>query len=196
CTLSSEVAPVPGEYERTSTTAINAYAGRTTRNYLNSLSKLLVGAGYDGAVMVMQGYGGLLPADEAGGGSIGVVECGPGPGVIGGRVLGELLAKPDGMATDMGGTTFRVSVIQNGEIEYAREPMVDRYHYTQPKIEVVSIGAGGGSIVSFDAGTSSVRIGPRSAGSRPGPACHGPGGTQPAGTGRPLPVGLMGPRTF
>jgi hypothetical protein len=99
--------------------------------------------------MVMQRYGGLLPAEEAVERSIGMLECGPAAGVIGSRALGQLLNQSDVIATDMGGTTFKVSVIQNHEIEYAREPMVDRYHYTQPKIEVVSIGAGGGSIVSF-----------------------------------------------
>ena len=196
CTLSSEVAPVPGEYERTSTTAINAYAGHTTRNYLNSLSKLLIASGYDGALMVMQGYGGLLPADEAAERSIGMLECGPAAGVIGSRALGQLLDQSDVIATDMGGTTFKVSVIQNHEIEYAREPMVDRYHYTQPKIEVVSIGAGGGSIVSFDAGSSSLRIGPRSAGSRPGPACYGLGGTEPTVTDVLMLIGYMDPDIF
>lgn len=196
CTLSSEVAPVPGEYERTSTTTINAYAGRITRNYLNSLSKLLIAAGYDGPLMVMQGYGGLLPAAEAAERSIGMLECGPAAGVIGSRALGELLAQPDVIATDMGGTTFKVSVLQNGEIEYAREPMVDRYHYTQPKIEVVSIGAGGGSIVSFDAGSSALRVGPRSAGSRPGPACYGLGGKEPTVTDVLMLIGYMDPAIF
>jgi N-methylhydantoinase A len=196
CTLSSDVAPVPGEYERTSTTAINAYAGRTTRNYLNSLSKLLIASGYHGALMVMQGYGGLLPADEAAERSIGMLECGPAAGVIGSRALGQLLAQSDVIATDMGGTTFKVSVIQNHEIEYAREPMVDRYHYTQPKIEVVSIGAGGGSIVSFHAGSGSLRIGPRSAGSRPGPACYGLGGTEPTVTDVLMLIGYMDPDIF
>jgi N-methylhydantoinase A len=196
CTLSSEVAPVPGEYERTSTTAINAYAGRTTRGYLSNLSQLLIGAGYDGPLLVMQGYGGLLPATEAAERSIGMLECGPAAGVIGSRALGQLLDQSDVIATDMGGTTFKVSVIQNHEIEYAREPMVDRYHYTQPKIEVVSIGAGGGSIVSFDAASSSLRIGPRSAGSRPGPACYGLGGTEPTVTDVLMLIGYMDPETF
>ncbi len=196
CSLSSEVAPVPGEYERTSTTAINAYAGRTTRSYLSSLSQLLIGAGYDGPLLVMQGYGGLLPAAEAADRSIGMLECGPAAGVIGSRALGQLLDQSDVIATDMGGTTFKVSVIQNHEIEYAREPMVDRYHYTQPKIEVVSIGAGGGSIVSFDAASSALRIGPRSAGSRPGPACYGLGGTEPTVTDVLMLIGYMDPETF
>lgn len=196
CSLSSEVAPVPGEYERTSTTAINAYAGRTTRSYLSSLSQLLIGAGYDGPLLVMQGYGGLLPAAEAAERSIGMLECGPAAGVIGSRALGQLLDQSDVIATDMGGTTFKVSVIQNHEIEYAREPMVDRYHYTQPKIEVVSIGAGGGSVVSFDASSSSLRIGPRSAGSRPGPACYGLGGTEPTVTDVLMLIGYMDPEIF
>ncbi|MFN8722506.1 MAG: hydantoinase/oxoprolinase family protein [Rhodospirillales bacterium] len=196
CTLSSDLAPVPGEYERTSTTVINAYAGRITRAYLDSLSRLLVATGYDGPLMVMQGYGGLLPAAEAAERSIGMLECGPAAGVIGSRALGRLLDQPDVIATDMGGTTFKVSVIQNGEIEYAREPMVDRFHYAQPKIEVVSIGAGGGSIVSLEPGSGAPRVGPRSAGSRPGPVCYGLGGTEPTLTDVFMLIGYMDPGTF
>jgi N-methylhydantoinase A len=196
CTLSSEVAPVPGEYERTSTTVINAYTGRIARDYLGSLEKLLIAAGYDGPLMVMQGYGGLLPSQEAAERSIGMLECGPAAGVIGSRALGETLAQPDIIATDMGGTTFKVAVIQGGSIEYAREPMVDRFHYTQPKIEVVSIGAGGGSIVWLEEGLRAPRIGPRSAGSRPGPVCYGFGGTEPTLTDVFMLIGYMDPHTF
>ena len=196
CTLSSEIAPIPGEYERTSTTVINAYAGRITNSYLHSLQALLEKAGYRGPVMVMQGYGGLLPAQEAADRSIGMLECGPAAGVIGSRVLGELLGQSDVIATDMGGTTFKVSVIQNGEIEYAREPMVDRFHYTQPKIEVVSIGSGGGSIVWLEEGTGTPRVGPRSAGARPGPVCYGLGGSEPTLTDVFMLIGYMDPNIF
>jgi N-methylhydantoinase A len=196
CTLSSEIAPIPGEYERSSTTVINAYAGRITNNYLHSLQSLLEKAGYRGPVMVMQGYGGLLPAQEAADRSIGMLECGPAAGVIGSRVLGELLGQSDVIATDMGGTTFKVSVIQNGEIEYAREPMVDRFHYAQPKIEVVSIGSGGGSIVWLEEGTGTPRVGPRSAGARPGPVCYGLGGTEPTLTDVFMLIGYMDPDIF
>jgi N-methylhydantoinase A len=196
CTLSSEIAPIPGEYERSSTTVINAYAGRITNNYLHSLRSLLEKAGYCGPVMVMQGYGGLLPAQEAADRSIGMLECGPAAGVIGSRVLGELLGQSDVIATDMGGTTFKVSVIQNGEIEYAREPMVDRFHYVQPKIEVVSIGSGGGSIVWLEEGTGTPRVGPRSAGARPGPVCYGLGGTEPTLTDVFMLIGYMDPNIF
>ncbi len=196
CTLSSEIAPLPGEYERSSTTVINAYAGRITRNYLHNLQGLLAKAGYAGPVMVMQGYGGLLPAEEAAERSIGMLECGPAAGVIGSRVLGQLLEQPDVIATDMGGTTFKVAVIQNGEIEYAREPMVDRFHYSQPKIEVVSIGSGGGSIVWLEPGTNTPRVGPRSAGARPGPICYGLGGTEPTLTDVFMLIGYMDPNIF
>jgi N-methylhydantoinase A len=125
-----------------------------------------------------------------------MLECGPAAGVIGSRVLGELLGQSDVIATDMGGTTFKVSVIQNGEIEYAREPMVDRFHYTQPKIEVVSIGSGGGSIVWLEEGTGTPRVGPRSAGARPGPVCYGLGGNEPTLTDVFMLIGYMDPNIF
>src|SRR5690606_23877907 len=121
---------------------------------------------------------------------------GPAAGVIGSRALGESLQQPNVIATDMGGTTFKVSVIQNGEIEYAREPMVDRFHYAQPKIEVVPIGAGGGSIVSLEPGTRVPRVGPRSAGSRPGPVCYGLGGEEPTLTDVFMLIGYMAPEIF
>jgi N-methylhydantoinase A len=125
-----------------------------------------------------------------------MLECGPAAGVIGSRALGEFLGQPNVIATDMGGTTFKVSVIQDGAIEFAHEPMVDRFHYTQPKIEVVSIGAGGGSIVTLEADTKAPRVGPRSAGSRPGPVCYGLGGTDPTLTDVFMLIGYMDPGVF
>ena len=195
-TLSSEIAPVPGEYERASTTVINAYAGRIASDYIISLQTLLQGRGYDGPLLVMQGYGGLLPAEDAAERAVGMLECGPAAGVIGSRHLGRLMEDEDIIACDMGGTTFKVGVIQGGAIDYAREPMVDRYHYVAPKIEVVSIGAGGGSIVALDPATGVPGVGPTSAGARPGPVCYGLGGEQPTLTDVMLLVGYMDPGTF
>lgn len=195
-TLSSDIAPVPGEYERTSTAVINAYAGRITRDYLASLEELLAQAGYRGQTMVMQGYGGLLPAAEAGERAVGMIECGPAAGVIGARFLGAEMGDADIIAADMGGTTFKVGIIQNGELEYAREPLVDRFHYVAPKIDVVSIGAGGGSIVQLDPKTRLPTVGPRSAGSRPGPICYGLGGEEPTLTDVMLLIGYMEPSHF
>ncbi|MGE0735661.1 MAG: hydantoinase/oxoprolinase family protein [Alphaproteobacteria bacterium] len=195
-TLSSDIAPVPGEYERTSTAVINAYAGRITKDYLTGLQGLLSTHGYAGPVMVMQGYGGLLLAGEAAERAVGMIECGPAAGVIGAKFLGELMGDDDVIAADMGGTTFKVGVIQDRQIEFAREPMVDRFHYVAPKIEVVSIGSGGGSIVSLDRNTKIPMVGPRSAGARPGPICYGKGGTEPTLTDVMLLIGYMDPKIF
>ena len=195
-TVSSDIAPVPGEYERTSTTVINAYAGRIARDYVTDLRALLTGKGYGGPLLVMQGYGGLLPAADAALRAVGMIECGPAAGVIGARFLGDMMGDGDVIAADMGGTTFKVSVIQDGELEFAREPMVDRYHYVAPKIEVVSIGAGGGSIISLEPRTNVPRVGPRSAGARPGPVCYGLGGDEPTLTDVMTLIGYMDPTTF
>ena len=152
--------------------------------------------GYSGPLLVMQGYGGLLPAKEAAGRAVGMIECGPAAGVIGSRYLGHMMDDGDVIAADMGGTTFKVGVIQNGEFDYAREPMVDRFHYVAPKIEVISIGAGGGSIVSLDPRTNIPSVGPRSAGARPGPICYGQGGEEPTLTDVMILVGYMNPENF
>jgi N-methylhydantoinase A len=194
--LSSDTSTAPGEYERTSTTAINAYTEHIVKGYLLNLQRVLSECGYDGPVMVMQGYGGLLPAAEAAERSIGMIESGPAAGVIAASFVGDLMGDRDVIAADMGGTTFKVSVVQNGRMEYAREPMVGRYHYVAPKIEVFSIGVAGGSIVSLDPGTNIPMVGPRSAGALPGPVCYGLGGREPTLTDVLLLIGYLDPKTF
>ena len=185
-----------GEYERTSTTAINAYTGKVVKDYLLGLRKNLSDHGYHGEVMVMQGYGGLLPATEAAEAAVGMIESGPAAGVIAAHFLADLMGDRDVIAADMGGTTFKVSVVQDGRIEYAREPMVGRYHYVAPKIEVFSIGVAGGSIISIDHSSGAPTVGPRSAGARPGPVCYGLGGTEPTLTDVLLIIGYLDPSTF
>ena len=117
--LSHEIAPVPGEYERTSTTVINAYALRVTRSYLDDLASLLRDNGYGGELLVMQGHGGLVPVAEAAQRPVGMIECGPAAGMIGARYLGEVLEDRDIIAADMGGTTFKVGVIRDGRFDSA-----------------------------------------------------------------------------
>jgi N-methylhydantoinase A len=194
--ISSEVAAVPGEYERTSASVIDAYVGRVTKSYLTELTDLLAAAGYGGAVLVMQGYGGLVPIAEAAARPVGMIECGPAAGVVGAQHLAAALGDKNVIAADMGGTTFKVAVIQDGRFEYAREPMVDRYHYVAPKIDLTSIGAGGGSIVGVDHRTRRPTIGPASAGARPGPICYGLGGDRPTLTDVTAILGYMDPATF
>lgn len=195
-TISSDVAPVPGEYERTSTAMLNAYSGPVIRNYLSGLSEKLAENGYEGQVMVMQGYGGLLPADEAGERAVGMVEAGPAAGVIGAKSLGDSMGDSNVIVADMGGTTFKVGVIQEGEMSFSDEPLVDRFHYITPKIDIVSISAAGGSIVRIDPQTGIPTIGPESAGSRPGPICYGLGGTEPTLTDVMLLNGYLEPEYF
>jgi N-methylhydantoinase A len=194
--ISCEVAPVPGEYERTSTTVIDAYCVGATQSYLEHLGRLLREGGYRGELMVMQGYGGLLPVAEAARRPVGMIECGPAAGLIGARFVGDSLGDHDIIAADMGGTTFKIGVIRDGPFERAREPMVDRYHYVASKLELVSIGAGGGSLVSIDPVTRRPKIGPQSAGSRPGPVCYGLGGLEPTLTDVAALIGYMDPGTF
>ena len=194
--ISSEVAAVPGEYERTSATAIDAYVGRATTSYLSELARQLAAAGFRDSVLVMQGYGGLVPLPEAARRPIGMIECGPAAGIVGARHLAQALGSRNVIAADMGGTTFKVGVIQDGNLEYAREPMVDRYHYVAPKLDVVSIGAGGGSIVGVDERTRRPSVGPDSAGANPGPICYGLGGEQPTLTDVAAIIGYMDPGTF
>lgn len=194
--ISSDIAPVPGEYERTSTTVINAYAGRVVKDYIGNLEELIAKHGCRAPLMVMQGYGGLLPSKEAATKSVTMLECGPAAGLIGGKFLGDLMGDPNVIAADMGGTTFKVGIIQNGEIEYAREPIVNRFHYSVPKLDVVSIGAGGGSLITLEAGTNVPQVGPESAGARPGPICYGLGGTEPTLTDVFLLIGYIDPSLF
>ena len=194
--ISSEIAPVPGEYERTSTTVINAYAGQVVSRYINNLQKTLGRHNYRGPVLVMQGYGGLLPAEHAAGRAVHMLECGPVAGVIGSKFLGDGMGDGNVIAADMGGTTFKVGIIQDGEIEYAREPLIDRFHYSVPKIDVASIGAGGGSLISLEQDTAAPQVGPQSAGADPGPICYGLGGTRPTLTDVLLLLGYIDPRRF
>jgi N-methylhydantoinase A len=194
--ISSDVATTMGEYERSSATVIDAYVGPVTQAYLNELTGLLQENGYRNPILVMQGYGGLVSIAEAAARPLRMLECGPAAGMVGAQYLATVLQDQNVIAADMGGTTFKVGVIQDGRFDYAREPMVDRYHYTAPKIDLVSIGAGGGSIVGVDSRLNRPVIGPASAGARPGPVCYGLGGTEPTLTDVAAILGYMDPNTF
>jgi N-methylhydantoinase A len=178
-TLSHEVAPVIGEFERSQTVALNIRLGPAVSRYLQHLEDELRGDGYTGSMLVMQAYGGLLTAELAKSRPVGMIESGPVSGLVGSKALGDVLDYPNIIGIDMGGTTFKAGVISQGAIDYAREPMVAQYHYSSPKINMESIGLAGGSIISLDPVTGAPRVGPRSAGSRPGPACYGRGGEEP-----------------
>ena len=195
-TVSHELAPIEGEYERISTVALNARLEPVVDRYLQRLEDRLRGHGLRTPLLVMQAHGGLVPVSDAPSRAVGMIESGPVGGLIASKAIGELVGVSDILAADMGGTTFKVGLVRSGRIEYEREPMVVRYHYALHKMEVVSIGVAGGSIISLEATTGRPRIGPRSAGASPGPVCYGFGGTEPTVTDMDMLLGYLDARFF
>jgi N-methylhydantoinase A len=195
-TLSHEIAPIVGEYERSSTVALNSRLGPVVNGYLENLRDALRENAFRGTLLVMQAYGGLLPVEEARTRPVGMIESGPVSGLVGSQHQGEVLGFQNIIAADMGGTTFKVGTVRKGLIEYQRESMVLRYHYALPKMDVVSLGLAGGSVISVDERTGAPRIGPRSAGSYPGPVCYDHGGTEPTITDMDAILGYLNPAFF
>jgi N-methylhydantoinase A/oxoprolinase/acetone carboxylase beta subunit len=193
--FSYELAPVMGEYERAATTAVNAYVGPKVVNYLHALEERLRDEGLGQPLLVMQASGGLTSVAEAARRPIVTLDSGPTGGVLGCSYLGELYGEGNIVCTDVGGTSFDVGVIADGEIPIENNPVVSQYTLRMPKVSVHSIGAGGGSIVWIDEG-GLLRVGPRSAGSRPGPACYGLGGAEPTVTDADLLLGYIDPDAF
>jgi N-methylhydantoinase A len=195
-TLSHEIAPVLGEYERSSTVALNARLGPVVQDYLGSLQQALQDQGFVGKLLVMQAYGGLLPIEVAHDRPVGMIESGPVSGLVASSRQARDMNISNVLAADMGGTTFKVGVVREGLIEYQRESMVFRYHYSMPKMDVVSLGIAGGSVVSVDPRTGVPQIGPRSAGSYPGPICYDHGGDEPTITDVDAILGYLKPEYF
>ena len=174
-TLSSAIAAEWHEYERTSTAVINSYVQPLFRTYLGSLRSRLVDAGMQGAIGVMQSNGGVMAADRALELPVRTLSSGPAGGVIGVATLARRLGHPDAICTDVGGTTYDVAIIEGGRVQERTETEIAGLPVLAPTVDVTSIGAGGGSIAWID-DVGALRVGPRSAGARPGPACFGFGG--------------------
>ncbi len=191
-----EVSPTLGEYERTSTSVINSYLGPSSKQYLENLEDRLAELGFDGTTLLMFSHGGLVTAQDAIDKPVGLIESGPVAGVLGSKYVGGLIDEQNVLSTDMGGTTFKTGVIRDGRTEYADEPMVGRYHYQFPKLDVHSIPVAGGSIVWLEDDTNIPHIGPQSAGSDPGPICYGQGGEKPTLTDVCLLMGYLAPEFF
>jgi N-methylhydantoinase A len=144
----------------------------------------------------MQAYGGVLDVRTTSKNAIGTIESGPSAGVVGSAYLGEIIGENNILAADMGGTTFKVSVIRNAEIERENDPVLLRHRILSPKIWVESIGAGGGSIARVDAETGLLKVGPQGAGAKPGPVCYGVGGTEPTVSDADLVLGYLNKDNF
>lgn len=194
---SSEVVNTMREYERFSSTAMNAYIGPKTAAYLRNLEKRLRSNGINALVRIMQSNGGISTIESSCELPISLLLSGPAGGVIGGRWTGESCGRSNIITIDIGGTSADISVIQKGElrIKNPRDTEAAGLPVLVPMIDIDAIGAGGGSIAYLDPG-GAFRVGPRSAGAVPGPACYGKGGEEPTVTDAQVVLGRMDPEHF
>lgn len=194
---SSEVVNTIREYERFSTAAMNAYIGPKVKGYLDNLKRRLAQAGVTAYVRIMQSNGGVTTVEQASRNPVGLLLSGPAGGVIGGRWTGEACDQREIITIDIGGTSADISVIRNGEltIKNPRDTEVAHMPVLVPMIDIDAIGAGGGSIAYVDSG-GAFRVGPKSAGAEPGPACYGRGGTLPTVTDAQVVLGRLDPEHF
>ena len=201
--ISFDVLPEIKEYERTSTTVINAYLLPIVSHYLRNLQNEFADASITAPLLLMQSNGGLMTAEAAGRLPCNIVESGPAGGVVGGYAFGDKVGLKDIITFDMGGTTAKASLIENGEYTRSLEFQVgggiltgsrlmtgSGYLLKVPAIDLAEVGAGGGSIVWIDAG-GSMQIGPQSAGAKPGPVCYDIGGEDPTVTDANVILGYL-----
>jgi N-methylhydantoinase A len=193
--LSSDVLPQIKEFERFSTTAVNAYVGPVLARYLKRLDARLTEAGYAGPVLIMQSHGGVLPIGDAARLAAGAVLSGPAGGVAGSRYAARLLGEGNFIPFDMGGTSTDISLIVDGAPTLVMDRGVGGHRIALNSLDIVSIGAGGGSIARVDTG-GILHVGPESAGADPGPACYGKGGTAATVTDANLVLGYLDPDAF
>ena len=187
---SHRVLPRAPEYDRTSTTVVNAYVGPRVTEYLEKLVERLERAGYRNRLMVMQASGGVMTKEYIDGSPVRVLASGPAGGVIGSAHVGAAKGCRDLLCVDMGGTSYDVSVVLNGSAPAeAGWNLHHRYLVGVPMVKVETLGAGGGSICHIDKGA--LEVGPASAGAEPGPICYGRGGTRPTVTDALLMLGIL-----
>jgi N-methylhydantoinase A len=188
--LSSDVLPQIKEYERVSTTIVNAYVGSTVRRYLLSLKRHLGALGFRGPLFIVLSHGGVAPVEEAARLAVGTVLSGPAGGVAAARRVAAILGVKDLVPFDMGGTSTDISLIAGGEPALTAERSLAGQRIALRSLDIISIGAGGGSIARVDTGRS-LHVGPQSAGADPGPACYGTGGSAATVTDANLVLGYL-----
>jgi N-methylhydantoinase A len=192
--VSSEIWPQIREYERTLVTTINAFVGRKMEKYFASLEKEVAATGVKARLLSTKSNGGIMTAASARQVPVETLTSGPASGVIGARYVGNQAGFTKLIGIDMGGTSTEVAVI-DGDIRYSTESHVGDFDIIMPAVDVSSIGAGGGSIAWTDA-SGVLKVGPKSAGAEPGPACYGRGGTLPTITDAYVVMGIVDPTKF
>src|SRR5436190_3485957 len=193
--LSSDVDPTFREYERLCVTAFDAYLGPVVKRYLAGLADTLRGLGVPAVPLIMRSRGGIVSAALAAQQPVTLFLSGPAAGVIGAGFAAERSGVRDFVSLDMGGTSNDVGVVRDGKPLLASEGSIGPYPVRTPMVDVSTIGAGGGSIAWIDA-AGGLRVGPRSAGAEPGPACYGRGGDQATVTDASLVLGYLDPARF
>jgi len=193
--ISADVLPEFKEYERTSTTVINAYVMPIVDRYLERIVGSIRRLGVETGLLIMQSNGGLMTAETAGKKSVHTVLSGPAAGVLGGLELAKLAGLGNIITIDMGGTSFDVSLAHGSRPMFTTESEIGGHVIKIPMIDIKTLGAGGGSIAWVDRG-GALQVGPESAGADPGPACYGLGGTQPTVTDANLALGYLNPDYF
>ncbi|MBR3167019.1 MAG: hydantoinase/oxoprolinase family protein [Lachnospiraceae bacterium] len=192
--LSHRVAHEWREYERTSSTVINAYIAPIVQKYLEFLEERMAGRNFGKNVHIMQSGGGVITADMAKRIPIQTLMSGPVGGAVGNQTLSQMLGIPNLIGVDMGGTSYDVSMVVDGRADVSNEVNLEGFPILTPMVNIHTIGAGGGSIAWIEAG--GLRVGPKSAGSVPGPACYGRGGKDPTITDANVVLGHLDPHGF
>jgi N-methylhydantoinase A len=193
--LSHEVMPSAPEFERTSTTLVNAYVGPKIERYLSRLEARLREAGFRGELLIMQSNGGVMPGGYVAQKAVAVMGSGPAGGVTAATAVAGAAGVRDFISVDMGGTSYDVCLVRGGTPEVkAGWNWRHRYLIGLPMVDVQSVGAGGGSIARVESGT--LKVGPESAGAEPGPVCYGRGGVEPTVTDANLVLGYLNPARF
>jgi N-methylhydantoinase A len=193
--LSCDVFPQIKEFDRVSTTVVNAYVGPALSRYLNKLQQRLTEAGFEGPILIIQSHGGVAPIAESARLAAGGVLSGPAGGVAGSRYATQLLGTENLIPFDMGGTSTDICLIVDGEPALVSGRGIGGHRLALNSLDIVSLGAGGGSIGRVDAG-GILHVGPESAGAVPGPACYGRGGIEPTVTDANLVLGYLDPAHF
>jgi N-methylhydantoinase A len=188
--VSHEVLPKASEFERTSTTLVNAYNAPKLARYLERLADALRTAGYGGQLVIMQATGGVMTADYVAQRAVTLLGSGPAGGVLGAARAATTAGVKDFVSVDMGGTSYDVGLVRDGQPEIATFwNWRHRYYVDIPMVDVTAVGAGGGSIATVQAGA--LLVGPESAGAQPGPACYGRGGTRATVTDADVVLGFL-----
>lgn len=193
--MSHQILPNIREFERFATTLVSAFVGPRLAAYLQRLKTGLREHNFGGELLVMLSNGGMMPVAFAERASVETVLSGPSGGVVAGAALGALSGYPNVITVDMGGTSYDVCLITDARPELSRNYWINRQRVALPMVDVNTIGAGGGSVAWVDPG-GALRVGPRSAGAVPGPACYDRGGTEPTVTDADLVLGYLNPDYF